>query len=244
MFADWGIIFPRKFPGAHPVPSQTCRGKTAPAAAHATDAPPFLQPAVAWALARTQPDLLSHLVILCSPHPQTYLANMDLKQFQKSWYVFLFQVSLGGGPWLGRWGLGVGAALRWAGGLGDAVGPLSSFPPPCAAPLNPGAATTETGPPSQLPWLPEALLSDQNFEFINRMFTSKAMGLKHRENMGPDALARYKTAIMRPGSLTSTINYYRALYRYDPDLPRCMRRPDLVLGGLRGGEGSRGAGSK
>lgn len=33
-------------------------------------------------------------------------------------------------------------------------------------------------------------------------------------------IARYKVAASRPGALTSMINYYRALYRYDPRYPK------------------------
>ncbi|KAL6769987.1 hypothetical protein ACKKBG_A33145 [Auxenochlorella protothecoides x Auxenochlorella symbiontica] len=117
---------------------------------------------IAWVLARAHPELLSHLVVLCAPHPSNFLEKMTTAQMLKSWYIFFFQV----------------------------------------------------------PWIPEAVLSDDNFVFIQKMFTSRKMGLRNRDRISPEEIARYKVAASRPGALTSMINYYRALYRYDPRYPK------------------------
>lgn len=48
-----------------------------------------------WAAACLRPDLLTHFIVLSAPHPRCFFANMGLRQFLRSWYMFFFQL-----PWL------------------------------------------------------------------------------------------------------------------------------------------------
>lgn len=50
---------------------------------------------ISWAAAHLSPHLFSRLAILCVPHPNCYLSNLDWDQFCKSWYILAFQL-----PWL------------------------------------------------------------------------------------------------------------------------------------------------
>lgn len=118
---------------------------------------------VAWDFARAFPQYLSHLVILCAPHPKIFLERMSLAQMRRSWYIMLFQT----------------------------------------------------------PFVPEMLLSMRSFVVIDRMLTGVRSGLHNRDQLSEEDVMRYKQALARPGSLSATINYYRALYRFDPNAPRC-----------------------
>ena len=65
----------------------------------------------------------------------------------------------------------------------------------------------------QLPWLPERLLRTGDYAGLERTLRNDPI------NPGAfsDAdIAHYKQAISQPGALTSTINYYRALFRINP----------------------------
>ena len=42
---------------------------------------------ICWAAAHTAQQLLSRLVVMCAPHSQCYLPNMDWDQFKRSWWV-------------------------------------------------------------------------------------------------------------------------------------------------------------
>ncbi len=51
--------------------------------------------AIAWYIAMMNPELIKNLIIINSPHPVMLLKKfwaLDVKQFQKSWYVFFFQL--------------------------------------------------------------------------------------------------------------------------------------------------------
>jgi pimeloyl-ACP methyl ester carboxylesterase len=71
----------------------------------------------------------------------------------------------------------------------------------------------------QLPWLPEAALRANNFAAVRRELPEQA----------------YVDALRRPGALTATINYYRAMFRSGPrglrDMRRVIRAPTLVIWG-------------
>jgi epoxide hydrolase 4 len=57
----------------------------------------------------------------------------------------------------------------------------------------------------QLPWLPERLLSAQDFRGISRQFA--------KSGMSDEDIQAYKDALSTEGTLTSGINYYRAAFR-------------------------------
>ena len=59
----------------------------------------------------------------------------------------------------------------------------------------------------QIPWLPEWLISRQDFRAIERTFTEK---LGRKNSFTAEDVARYKDAARQPGALTGAINYYRA----------------------------------
>ena len=74
----------------------------------------------------------------------------------------------------------------------------------------------------QLPWLPEAALRAGNFAAIRRQLHAP----------------EYVEALNRPGALTATINYYRALFRRGVPTTRAASRspihaPVLVIWGQR-----------
>ncbi|SIN85540.1 Pimeloyl-ACP methyl ester carboxylesterase [Parasphingorhabdus marina DSM 22363] len=63
----------------------------------------------------------------------------------------------------------------------------------------------------QIPWLPEKLLSRNGGRPIKDAFSKMACD---QTNFSNDALDIYARAALRPGSLNSMINYYRALLRH------------------------------
>ncbi len=86
----------------------------------------------------------------------------------------------------------------------------------------------------QLPWLPEWGIRARDFALLRRLL--------RREPARPDAFSpadidRYVAAAGRPGALTGSINYYRALLRHGGrGLWRALRRidrPVLVIWGQR-----------
>jgi epoxide hydrolase 4 len=86
----------------------------------------------------------------------------------------------------------------------------------------------------QLPGLPEAGLRAGNFRVLDQTL--------RRDPVRPDAFSeadirRYKRAMGRPGALTASINYYRAMIRRGPaGVQRLVRRidvPTLLIWGER-----------
>ena len=47
---------------------------------------------VAWALAQRHPEVVSKLVVMQVPPPAAWRANLTLRQLQRSWYMFFFQL--------------------------------------------------------------------------------------------------------------------------------------------------------
>lgn len=78
----------------------------------------------------------------------------------------------------------------------------------------------------QLPWLPEAMLSRNNFAALQ----SKMKGSANANAFEKGSLERYAEAWAHPGSLTAMLNYYRAL-RYKPTSkePTRVTTPTLIL---------------
>ncbi len=50
---------------------------------------------VAWALAITRPEVVERLVVMNAPHPAVWQekAKLSVKQLQRSWYIFFFQIA-------------------------------------------------------------------------------------------------------------------------------------------------------
>lgn len=85
----------------------------------------------------------------------------------------------------------------------------------------------------QLPWLPEYMLGRNHAETIGRMFQQAAV---KKEAFPADVLAHYREAMSKPGALTSSINYYRALLRRPQNLLnsqaiRTINVPTLLIWG-------------
>jgi epoxide hydrolase 4 len=79
----------------------------------------------------------------------------------------------------------------------------------------------------QLPAVPEALARMTNYAFVRQAM---------RGSYSAEDIQRYVEAMARPGALTATINYYRALVRYARPNMRHLRRidqPVLVIWGER-----------
>jgi pimeloyl-ACP methyl ester carboxylesterase len=83
----------------------------------------------------------------------------------------------------------------------------------------------------QIPGLPEALARRDRFGQGVRALK----GSSQRGTFAPDDLDRYRQAWSQPGALTGMVNWYRAVVRYPPKLPRDPRihLPAMVLWGQR-----------
>jgi pimeloyl-ACP methyl ester carboxylesterase len=83
----------------------------------------------------------------------------------------------------------------------------------------------------QIPWLPEEVIRAANFTLLRSVL--------RRDPVRPGALTaedieRYTEAMARPGVLTATLNYYRALLRHPRDTQALLERieaPVLVIWG-------------
>jgi len=83
----------------------------------------------------------------------------------------------------------------------------------------------------QIPWLPEEVIRAGNFTLLRSVL--------RRDPVRPGALTaedieRYTEAMARPGVLTATLNYYRALLRHPRDTQALLERieaPVLVIWG-------------
>jgi pimeloyl-ACP methyl ester carboxylesterase len=84
----------------------------------------------------------------------------------------------------------------------------------------------------QLPWLPERLLRAGDFASLRSVFRNDPV---RPGTFGAQDIERYVGALSRPGALTATINYYRALARHTPAgaLRRRIGAPVLVVWGER-----------
>jgi epoxide hydrolase 4 len=59
----------------------------------------------------------------------------------------------------------------------------------------------------QLPGLPEKIISQRNFEALDKTFTDKVF---RKNAFNADDVERYKEAMRQPGALSGAVNYYRA----------------------------------
>jgi epoxide hydrolase 4 len=82
----------------------------------------------------------------------------------------------------------------------------------------------------QIPWLPEFLLGRQHAALIGTMLYESAV---QKSAFPPEALARYRDAMSRPGALRASINYYRALFRSRSSIPATttISAPTLLIWG-------------
>jgi pimeloyl-ACP methyl ester carboxylesterase len=62
----------------------------------------------------------------------------------------------------------------------------------------------------QLPFLPEAAISYDDYAGLERIFRGTAVDSSH---FGDEDIRMFKAALSRPGALTAALNYYRALMR-------------------------------
>ncbi len=83
----------------------------------------------------------------------------------------------------------------------------------------------------QLPWLPEALLRARNWRNLERVL--RGSGKIH--TFSKEDIAEYKKAWSQPGAMTAMLNWYRAMLRHRPKLPKDMhvRVPTLILWGMQ-----------
>lgn len=81
----------------------------------------------------------------------------------------------------------------------------------------------------RLPVLPELLIKAGGYSGLAAGFKAAA----RPEAFSPDILSAYQAAWRRPGALTATLNWYRALFRQDLPVPApgSLKPPTLVLWG-------------
>ncbi len=65
----------------------------------------------------------------------------------------------------------------------------------------------------QLPWLPEAAIRAGNYRLLRHVLRTDPV---RRDAFTPADIERYVAAAAQPGALTGAINYYRALFRQNP----------------------------
>ncbi|NWG34418.1 MAG: alpha/beta hydrolase [Chloroflexi bacterium] len=83
----------------------------------------------------------------------------------------------------------------------------------------------------QLPWLPERFMSANGW----RGAVSALRGSSKIHTFTNEDIARYKEAWSQPGAMTSMINWYRAVIRHMPKLPKepRVRVPTLMMWGMK-----------
>jgi len=78
------------------------------------------------------------------------------------------------------------------------------------------------------PWLPELLVKLGGYKGLSQAFDTARPGA-----FPPEVMARYHEAWRRPGALTATLNWYRALFAQELPVPAAgsLKTPALVLWG-------------
>jgi pimeloyl-ACP methyl ester carboxylesterase len=85
----------------------------------------------------------------------------------------------------------------------------------------------------QIPRLPEAVIRAGDFALLRSVFRSDPV---QPEVFTAEDIEQYIGALVRPGALTATLNYYRALLRYPGETRALLQRveaPVLVIWGER-----------
>ena len=83
----------------------------------------------------------------------------------------------------------------------------------------------------QLPWLPEAGMRQDNWRGAERVL--RGSGKIH--TFTDEDIEKYKEAWSQPGAITAMINWYRAVIRYQPPIPKDprIRVPTLMMWGTK-----------
>ncbi len=83
----------------------------------------------------------------------------------------------------------------------------------------------------QLPWLPERFLAAEDW----RGAAGALRGSGKIHTFSREDIAKYKEAWSQPGAMTAMLNWYRALFRHMPQLPRepRVRVPTLMMWGMK-----------
>ncbi len=83
----------------------------------------------------------------------------------------------------------------------------------------------------QLPWLPEAGMQQDNWR--GAVSTLRGSGKIH--TFTNEDIKNYKEAWSQPGAMTAMINWYRAVLRYQPPIPKDPRIevPTLMMWGMK-----------
>ncbi len=86
----------------------------------------------------------------------------------------------------------------------------------------------------QVPRLPEKVLAAGDFASLRYTLRNETI---HPGVLTDEDIERYAEALARPGALTATLNYYRALFRRNPLKARALLRrieaPVMVIWGER-----------
>ena len=83
----------------------------------------------------------------------------------------------------------------------------------------------------QLPWIPEAGLKQNDWRSAERALR----GSSKSNSFTNEDILKYKEAWSQPGAMTSMINWYRAILRYQPAMPKDLRVkvPTLMMWGMK-----------
>ena len=83
----------------------------------------------------------------------------------------------------------------------------------------------------QLPWLPEAMLRADNWRGADRAL--RGSGKIH--TFAKEDIPEYKKAWSKPGAMTAMLNWYRAVVRHRPQMPKDLRVkvPTLIIWGMQ-----------
>lgn len=82
----------------------------------------------------------------------------------------------------------------------------------------------------QMPMIPELGLSAEDFKSLDAAFRKPPMGVRRPGALSDVEMSAYKKEMARPGTLTSAINYYRAMARtmaFGPDRRRAKETQSL-----------------
>ncbi|XP_074650972.1 epoxide hydrolase 1-like [Tubulanus polymorphus] len=86
----------------------------------------------------------------------------------------------------------------------------------------------------QMPWIPEFLLSTNDYGFIRQNFAAATPQRKMGMRINPlnnEEIENYKYTFSQPGALVGPLNYYRAAFQTAPLLVKKIERPVLVIWG-------------
>ena len=88
---------------------------------------------------------------------------------------------------------------------------------------------------SQLPWLPEFMISQLDFSNFNIIFRGMKAGVQNLAASTPEAVEAYKIVFSQPGASTRPINYYRCILdiflaeENNKIAEKCINVPTLII---------------